>query len=145
MDASKTRYIVIHCADTPPEMDIGAAEIDRWHRERGWDSIGYHFVIRRSGAIEPGRPLDINAAPGWQTATGAHVAGLNSQAIGICLAGGKGGKPDFTGQQRESLRYLVEVMTRIAPSAEVVGHRDLDAGKACPGFDVRSWWAEAHG
>ncbi|EGJ51791.1 N-acetylmuramoyl-L-alanine amidase [Desulfocurvibacter africanus] len=141
MDASKVKYIVIHCADTPPELDIGAAEIDRWHKQNGWDGIGYHYVIRRSGVIESGRPLDINAAPGWQTVTGAHVAGMNSQAIGICLVGGRHGKPDFSGQQRESLWLLVETLKRIAPEAEVVGHRDLDKGKTCPGFDVRAWWA----
>ncbi len=141
MDASKSKYIVIHSADTPPTMDIGAAEIDRWHKERGWDGIGYHYVIRRSGVIESGRPLDINAAPGWQTVTGAHVAGSNAESIGICLAGGKGGLPLYTPEQMSSLRHLVETVTRIAPAAEVVGHRDLDAGKACPGFDVGAWWA----
>ncbi|EGJ50244.1 N-acetylmuramoyl-L-alanine amidase [Desulfocurvibacter africanus] len=142
MDASKVAYIVIHCADTPPEMDIGAVEIDRWHKANGWDGCGYHFVIRRNGVIESGRPLDINAAPGWQSAIGAHVAGLNSQALGVCLVGGKGGTPDFRVQQWESLAHLVETLTRIAPAAEIVGHRDLDKGKLCPGFDVRTWWAD---
>ena len=40
----ETKHIVIHCSATKPTMDIGAYEIDRWHRERGWLEIGYHFV-----------------------------------------------------------------------------------------------------
>jgi acyl-CoA synthetase (AMP-forming)/AMP-acid ligase II len=40
---------ILHMAYTPPSADIGAAEIDRWHKDRGWSGIGYHFVIRRSG------------------------------------------------------------------------------------------------
>ena len=55
MSRESTEYIMIHCAATRADMDIGAADIDRWHRQRGWRKIGYHYVIRRNGEVETGR------------------------------------------------------------------------------------------
>ena len=57
MNKDDVKYIVVHCSYTPEQMDIGA-DIDRWHREKGWMMIGYHKVIRRDGTIEDGRPLN---------------------------------------------------------------------------------------
>lgn len=128
--------IVIHCADTFADMDIGAKEIDQWHRQRGWSQIGYHYVIRRSGEIEKGRP---------ESTPGAHVAGHNTGSIGICLVGGKArGRENpcnFTRQQWSALENLVRILTLEYPQAEVLGHTDLDAGKSCPTFNVKAWAA----
>lgn len=129
-----TKYLVVHCAATKPTMDIGLREIRQWHRERGWLDIGYHFVIRRDGTVETGRP---------QGVVGAHVEGHNSESLGVCMAGGINaqGKPEnnFTEAQFESLRTLLDKLKVDYPSAKVVGHRDLDPRKACPSFDVASW------
>lgn len=142
-------HIIVHCAATPPDSDIGAADIDRWHRAKGWWGNGYHYVIRRSGLIESAaagnrcRPLE---------RAGAHVGGCgrgwNKRSIGICMAGGvdKDNNPEdnFTPEQYESLRDLIEYLLRIFPGCKVMGHRDLikltgAAPKACPSFDVASW------
>lgn len=122
----KINKIVIHCADTPSKMDIGRDEIDSWHKARGWAGIGYHWVIRRDGTVEAGRPI---------TQPGAHVAGHNHDSIGICVVGGK---PDFnfTFAQLEMLKDVVEQMRAIVGNVPVLGHRDLDPGKECPTFDV---------
>lgn len=129
-----TKYLVVHCAATKPTMDIGLREIRQWHRERGWLDIGYHFVIRRDGKVETGRPHDV---------IGAHVEGHNYESLGICMAGGidAKGKPEnnFTPAQFESLRALLDKLKVDYPSAKIVGHRDLDPKKACPSFDVASW------
>lgn len=129
--------IVIHCAATPPSADITAADIDRWHRSRGWLGIGYHYVIRRNGKVETGRPLD---------RAGAHVAGHNSRSIGICLAGGvaekdrKTPEANFTPEQYAELALLIETLVERFPGAEVLGHRDIPGvAKDCPSFDARSW------
>lgn len=131
----KTDTIVVHCAATKKHMDIGANEIRRWHRERGWDDIGYHYVIRRGGDIEPGRAEHL---------VGAHVAGHNSTSIGICLVGGlsKDGGPEdnFTTMQRRSLRSLINTLLVKYPGCRVIGHRDLDPKKDCPSFNVTKWW-----
>lgn len=118
--------LVVHCSDTPASMDIGAEEIDQWHKERGWSGIGYHYVIRRDGTLEPGRPLE---------KSGAHVRGFNRNSIGICLVGGKGGF-NFTAHQIDSLRSLIHRLRTQFPGAAVLGHRDLDAGKECPQFSL---------
>ena len=131
-------YIVIHCAATRPSQDIGAKEIRRWHKERGWFDIGYHYVIRRDGTVERGRPDD---------RPGAHVRGYNHRSLGIVYVGGvaKDGKTpedNRTPEQIAVLTALVERLTTEYPEAEVIGHRDLpNVRKACPSFDVREWWA----
>lgn len=128
-----TDAIVVHCADTPSSMDIGVAEIRQWHLDKGWDDIGYHYVIRRNGAVETGRDVD---------AVGAHVRGFNAITVGICLVGGRDGMFDFTRPQMDSLEGMLMTLTALYPKAAVRGHRDYDNNKSCPGFDVKEWWGE---
>lgn len=140
--------IIVHAADTTPGMDIGAADIRRWHVEgNGWADIGYHYVIRRNGVLETGRDLDGDGEV--LDETGAHVYGHNAGSIGICLVGGRSadGHPDcnFTAAQWAALEALVRYLTGRFPQAIVRGHRDFDAGKACPCFDVAAWWTEHRG
>jgi len=129
--------IAVHCAYTPPDMDVGVAEIARWHRARGFSDIGYHFVIRRPGNVETGRSLE---------RPGAHVAGHNGHSIGICLVGGRAQHADrpemnFTDAQMAALRRLVGELRQRFPNAELMGHCDYPGvSKACPCFDVRTWW-----
>ena len=134
------RRIVVHGSATPPMMDIGVREIRRWHLERGWSDIGYHFVIRRNGRIERGRPVE---------QPGAHAKGYNRDSIGVCLVGGtdRKGRPDanYTYDQYYQLNQLVHelVFEYGVPLSEVVGHRDLPGvRKACPCFDVRGFFSE---
>lgn len=139
---TKTDYIIIHCSATPPTMDIGAKEIDRWHRERGFLKIGYHFVIRRNGSVEKGREVN---------EVGAHAKPWNNRSIGVCLVGGiKGGdrqdrsftnpENNFTDAQWNRLRALLGVLKADYPDAETIGHRDVPGvAKACPSFDVGQW------
>jgi N-acetyl-anhydromuramyl-L-alanine amidase AmpD len=126
--------IIVHCAYTSPDMNIGVAEIDTWHRQRGFRAIGYHYVINRQGGIEAGRS---------ESEIGAHTIGHNSDSIGICLAGGKKAdepKPDsnFTWIQMNSLRGLVNSLLLKYPGAKVFGHRDF-APRDCPCFDVKEF------
>jgi N-acetyl-anhydromuramyl-L-alanine amidase AmpD len=127
--------IVVHCAATPPKADIGVKEITRWHRERGFLAIGYHWVIRRDGTVEPGRREDL---------IGAHAVQVNDRSVGVCLVGGvdaKGNPEDnFTPDQMVALKGLLDSLAVRYPGAEVLGHRDIPGvAKACPSFDVRAW------
>lgn len=125
--------LIIHCAATPPEMDIGVEEIRKWHLERGFDDIGYHHVNRRDGTLEAGRPLD---------EIGAHVKGYNTGSIGVCLVGGVDvkNKPDanFTITQWDTLREYVKEFKKQYPKATIHGHNEFD-NKACPSFNVQEW------
>lgn len=130
--------LVVHCSATRPDMDVGRAEIESWHLYRGFAAIGYHFVIRQDGTVEPGRPLDHE---------GAHARGYNDESVGICLVGGLDnyGQPsdDYSPEQWESLERTLRFLKCVFPSAEVLGHRDLPGvAKACPCFDAREWWEE---
>jgi N-acetylmuramoyl-L-alanine amidase len=120
-------YIVIHCSDSPHGRGDGAKEIHRWHKERGFDGIGYHYVINEQGGCENGRPLY------W---AGAHVKGYNSRSIGICLIG----EGTYTLEQWDTLETLTSYLTNRFKDAVVVGHNDLDKSKPCPCFDVKEWY-----
>lgn len=138
---NNTDHIVIHCSATPPGMNIGVREIARWHRDKGWLAIGYHFVIRRDGNVEKGRELED---------IGAHARGFNNRSIGICLVGGvnEHNEPqdNFTEEQKRNLALLVDQMLTIWPDSKVVGHRDLPGvHKDCPCFDVAPWWETMKG
>ena len=141
---NKGEYIAVHCSATKPNMDIGADTIREWHvKGRGWRDIGYAYVIRRDGTAEKGR--DLNNDGETFDDIGAHVRGYNSRAIGICLVGGLDyrGQPDanFTHAQYVSLADLISDLKIKFPSAIVQGHRDFpNVNKACPCFDVVSWW-----
>lgn len=126
-----TKYVVVHCADTPAKLDVGVNDIRRWHKDRGWKDVGYHYVIRRSGLVEAGRAYDV---------IGAHVAGHNATSIGICLVGRE---RNYSDAQWQSLGRVLGVLTTYYKGARVVGHCDLDpvAKRNCPGFNVQIWWA----
>lgn len=117
--------IVIHCSDSPQGRGDNAETIDRWHKERGWSGIGYHFVILEDGTIEAGRDIDKQ---------GAHAKGYNHY-IGICLIG----IDKFTDKQFESLKALVSGLMEnydIMPN-KVLGHYQVDKhGKTCPNIDI---------
>ena len=120
--------LIIHCSAVKPDQTSSVAQIDTWHRQRGWKfGIGYHYVVRRNGEIEHGRPE-------WMI--GAHCLNHNAHSIGICYEGGLDarGQPDDTrtAEQKASLRRLLEDLHRRYPRALIVGHHDLDPKKACP-------------
>ena len=123
--------IVIHCSAVKPSQTSSADQIDAWHKKQGWRAIGYHYVIRRDGTIEPGRP---------ESDIGAHCVGHNRHSIGICYEGGldaQGNPADTrTAEQKASLHALLKSLHESYPRALIVGHRDLDPRKACPCFDV---------
>lgn len=54
--------IIIHCSATRAGQDLRAKDIDRMHRARGFNQIGYNFVIDLDGTVENGRSLSIDGA-----------------------------------------------------------------------------------
>lgn len=121
----KIDRIILHCSDTPAKMDIGSKEINKWHRQNGWASIGYHYVIRRNGTIEDGRS---------DATIGAHCYGYNRTSLGICLVG----RGKYTKAQFEALKTLLKELQYKYPDTEIKGHYDF-SNKTCPMFDVEEW------
>lgn len=135
--------IFVHCAATRADwyadrsLADKVAEITRWHKGRGWRTIGYHYIIDRDGKVATGRN---------ESEPGSHVAGHNTGSIGICLIGGHGSnendpfEKNYTVQQAEALRELIEDIKDRTPIKAVRGHNEV-AAKACPGFNVKRWLA----
>lgn len=49
--------IIVHCTATPDGKDYTVEDITRWHKDRGFKTIGYHYVVYRDGSVHEGRPL----------------------------------------------------------------------------------------
>ena len=148
MSLLNPEYIVVHTA-AYNGTDCDAQVIDKWHRDRGWNGIGYHFVIlndkhnqKADGTIESGRP---------KTVRGAHARGINSRSLGICCIG-HGDHTPFTENQMTSLIRLISdfIDEHDAITVDkVIGHRELNqlvsqgslseeyrTTKSCPGKKV---------
>lgn len=149
MKPSDIRYIVVHCSATRADHPYPVEALESDHIARGFRGAGYHFYIRRSGVIHPLRPLE---------RIGAHALGYNRCSWGVCYEGGlsPSGEPQDTrtSAQREALHSLLRHLLSLAPTAHIVGHRELSPDrngdgmispaewrKACPSFDASSEYA----
>ena len=118
--------IIIHHSAS---KDVSAATIDKWHKQRGFKKIGYHYVIRQYGTIELGRDI---------REVGAHAKGRNSYSIGICLTG------DFTKKRPSYLQIcalmslLINLKMILSNIMTVSRHHQL-----CPGYDCMEFIDEA--
>lgn len=125
------KEIIVHCSATPEGKDYTVDNIREWHLQRGFNDIGYHYVIYRDGTIHKGRN---------ESVIGAHCLNHNYDSIGVCYIGGvasdgKTPKDTRTLQQKESLINLLTELKHKYPKASIYGHRDF-AAKACPSFDA---------
>jgi hypothetical protein len=133
----------IHCSATQPDwmdgrpLDDKVSEIRRWHMDRGWRDIGYHWIIDRDGSIASGRKEQDRPA---------HAKGHNHDTVAVCLIGGHGSsetdafEDNFTPQQEAMLRALILDWETRYDGITIHGHNEV-AAKACPGFNVRRWYA----
>jgi len=138
----KIDTIVVHCTATRPEWwasksaEEKVREVRDWHVSgRGWSDIGYHYLIDRDGTVVQGRPIE---------RAGAHAKGHNATSIGISLFGGHGStrnddfSDNFTPEQENALRALIQELEAKYPIHKIIGHNEVSA-KACPGFQVGPW------
>lgn len=130
------KTIILHCADTPDSGDQFSIEhVNRWHRENQWKPYvasdgreiycGYHYLIKRSGVVEIGRP---------ETAEGIHTKGYNQDSLGIMYFGTR----KMTEMQLNSfLRLYKQIYSRHQIEPEnVFGHYEFNEHKPCPGQDM---------
>ena len=129
-----TDTIVIHCTQTPKDMDIDVDKVTQWHKDRGFDTIGYHYLIKRDGTLQEGRQQD---------EVGAHAVAVNGTSIGVALAGGgnadKGWENNFTPIQFETLKSILLKLKDKYNIEKIIGHYQVDDKKECPSFDVPGW------
>ena len=143
----KITEIIIHCSATPEGRDYTVDDIRRWHKQRGYSDVGYHYIVYRNGILAQGRDVNI---------IGAHASGHNAHSVGICYIGGMSAdnsRPEDTRTLRQKARLLSLLvdLRKLYPNAQIVGHRDLSEDKngdgiiepsewmkACPSFDAKS-------
>lgn len=149
----KINEIIVHCSATAEGKDFTVEDITRWHKARGFKTIGYHWVVYRDGTVHAGRS---------ENEVGAHCVGHNANSIGVCYIGGlaadgKTPKDTRTAAQKAALRGLLKklVAKYHLPKGSIKGHRDTYAdkngngkvdpwewGKACPSFDAKTEYAD---
>lgn len=132
----KINKIIIHCSATPENKHFTVEDITKWHKERGFITIGYHYVIYLDGSVHLGRNLQEQ---------GAHCTGQNKYSIGVCYIGGvssdgKTAKDTRTDEQKKALISLVKSLMKKYDlvSSQVYGHYHF-AKKACPSFNVEDF------
>ena len=129
----KISEIIVHCAATPEGKAFTVADIDAWHKKRGFRCIGYHLVIYLDGSVHEGCAIE---------EVGAHCLGHNANSIGICYIGGCAATvptahPARKGAEKGSLVGLGARRRRRFQNASVHGHDEF-ANKACPSFNVKT-------
>lgn len=116
---NKPIEIIIHCSATKENQNITVERIAQMHKERGFNTIGYHYYITKDGVVHKGRP---------ESSTGAHCLGHNDKSIGICYEGGLDingkAKDTRTSKQKESIIKLIKDIKSRYKIKIVMGHRD---------------------
>lgn len=156
----KIDAIIVHCSATKAGQDFKAKDIDRMHRQRGFNCIGYNYTIDLDGQIEVGRPLTVDGA--HCSSKDKNGVSYNKHSIGICYIGGLDAngkaKDTRTDAQKRALRLLISKLVHSYPIKEILGHRDtspdLDGDgevepnewiKMCPCFNAKDEYKDLLG
>ncbi len=134
--------VVCHWTETPTNKNIGSEEINNLHVDQGLNGIGYHYMIRRDGSIQRGRPVNIE---------GEHAINHNQRSIAVCFVGGINvpsetinltqyiSSSSLTRSQFNSFDHFCRAFYNVWPGGQIVGHSDIDTLTNDPGFDVRAY------
>ena len=132
-----TDTIVIHCTQTPKDMEVDVEKVTQWHKDRGFDTIGYHYLIKRDGTLQVGRDEDV---------VGAHAVAGNGTSVGVALVGGgtadMGWENNFNSEQFDTLKSIILKLKDKYDIEKIIGHYQVDGNKECPSFDVPGWLEE---
>jgi N-acetylmuramoyl-L-alanine amidase len=125
------KRIILHCTATREGEQLDVSQIDKWHRDRGWSEIGYHYVLYTDGTIATGRDI---------RKKGAHVKGHNHDSVGVAYVGGLDNnlvpQDTMTMQQEMAFLHLVNSLRVVFGDLSVHGHNEFSS-KACPSFNVQ--------
>lgn len=136
--------VVVHWTETPTNKNIGSEEINEYHLASDLEGIGYHYVIRRDGSLQRGRPINIE---GQHSPLNNH----NSRSIAVAFVGGinvPSGTPNpenfvsvqsLTRSQFNTFDHICRAFYSTFAGGQVVGHNDVDQTEDDPGFDVREY------
>lgn len=141
----KLTYIVIHCTDTPVDMEVTADTIRRWHTDpppagRGWSQVGYSEMFYQNGQrVNLVQYNDDDTVDSWEVTNG--VKGKNSISRHIVYCGGAvkvngklQSKDTLTPSQFVSIEVYLKEQIAKHPDILIAGHYQFDPGKQCPSF-----------
>ena len=103
-----THLIIHHSAGTNTANDWAAVVRSIWNfhvHDRGWDDIGYNWLVDPNGVLYEGRGDNIR---------GAHYCGKNTGTMGTCVLG------DFTN--------IAPTSTAVGKLAKLLAWKSCDAG-----------------
>ena len=123
------KKIIIHCSDSDYPVHDNVETIRTWHMIRGFNDVGYHYVITKSYGVAVGR---------LEEEIGAHCKGHNDDSIGICLTG----KHEFSESQfRDAYGLIMDLMDEYGlDENDVYPHNYFNKGKTCPNFSLEKIW-----
>ncbi len=119
--AGRTKYIILHHSEVTAFHTL--EDVHRWHLNKGWAGIGYHYFISKAGEIYEGRPKDT---------VGAHTYGYNDNSVGVCFEGNFDREEMGDRQLNAGIKLLCRLRQDYS-DATIVRHGQLVKGKSCPG------------
>ena len=144
---AKIKYLVIHCTATPEGMRVSPETLRGWFLKqppagKGWSKVGYRTYIDLDGVAHDLLEYNMDDYLHWDEVTyGAR--GYNAEAVHVSYGGGcdRDMKPKDTRTYKQSraLEYYVKNALSYLPDIKVLGHNQINSGKACPSFDVPEW------
>lgn len=133
--------VIVHASETYTNQNIGCEELHVQHTEREFDGIQYHYVIRRDGRLQRGRPAN-------RRGEASDIQNHKQYCLDICLIGGINAPTgtenpleyrsaqSFTMEQMKTLEAFLEAFYRKVPGGQVMGHNAIDGSAEDPYFDV---------
>tara|TARA_R110000824_G_scaffold381519_1_gene574302 strand:+ start:1366 stop:1770 length:405 start_codon:yes stop_codon:yes gene_type:complete len=125
----KIDEVIIHCSATT-EDDDGSIKTN-----------GYHYVVRRDGQVDTGRPID---------KMGAHISTKNNSTIHICYIGGveqdgKTPKDTLNDLQESAIKRLyISLCSVLNKHLNLSGHNEGSESEYCPSFNVQEKFSSIH-
>lgn len=130
---TRVDWMVVHCAATKTGQNVTVDDIRKWHKDRGFDDIGYHYYINFAGEVFDGRSIEFQ---------GAHCPKVNDRSIGVCLEGGYGGVNNFKEEQMIAVVKLFEKQRMVFKNIGISGHNQFNSSKTCPVFNPTEVWEQ---
>lgn len=124
------KCVIVHCSYTEDsaESKVDISDVAKWHKERGFRDVGYHYFVRRDGLLQMGRPLNMR---------GAHTKakGMNHDSVGLCYEGTKFPTLAQLDTMFNVFRNLSQIYS--IPLHKWYGHYEFVGPDCeCPGFDM---------
>lgn len=136
--------VVVHWTESFSNQNIGSEELNKNKVDVGDDGIQYHYVIRRDGSLQRGRPTPLSSP---HTTKESH----NTNSLAIAFVGGYNcptgiENPDkylsdksLTQAQFKTFEKFCRAFYLKYPGGQIIGHNDLNKEYYDPGFDVRDY------